>query len=156
MYKLLHNNKFLFLLSIPKQDQEISPCFRFGLSLPGRGHVLVRCSYTLTGLRNLFPFLQYLDLLWNYLVPIEGNWLSTGALAVKVSLPLSGPCSQLSPGDRQYLLDQAWAETGPGLDQDWAETGPGLDQEWAETGPGLDQDRTNTNSYSLTQLQPIP
>ena len=37
---------FLFLLSIPKQDQEISPCFRSGLSLAGRGHVLVRCFHT--------------------------------------------------------------------------------------------------------------
>ena len=69
MHKLMHINDFLFLLSISKQDQEISPCSCSGLSLPGRGHVLVRCSHTVTGLRTLFLFLPFLDLLWNSLVP---------------------------------------------------------------------------------------
>ena len=59
----------LFLLTIPKQDQELSPCSCSELSLPGRGHVLVRCSHTITGLRTLFLFLPFLDLLWNSLVP---------------------------------------------------------------------------------------
>ena len=51
------------------QDQEISPCSCSGLSLPGRGHVLVSCSHTLTGLRTLFLFLPFPDLLWNSLFP---------------------------------------------------------------------------------------
>ena len=62
-------NCIMFLLTIPKQDQELSPCSCSGLSLPGRGHVLVRCSHTVTGLRTLFLFLPFLDLLWNSLVP---------------------------------------------------------------------------------------
>ena len=62
-------NDFLFLLSIPKQDLEISSFSRSELSLPGRGHVLVRCSNTITGLRTPFLFLQFLDLFWNSLVP---------------------------------------------------------------------------------------
>ena len=65
----MHINDFLFLLSISKQDQEISPCSCSGLSLSGRGHVLVRCSHTITGLRTLFQFLHFLDLVWNSLVP---------------------------------------------------------------------------------------
>ena len=65
----MHINDVLFLLTIPKQDQELSPCSCSGLSLPGRGHVLVRCSHTVTGLRTLFLFLPFLDLLWNSLVP---------------------------------------------------------------------------------------
>ena len=65
MHILLHINEFLLLLSIPKQDLEISPCSRSELSLPGRGHVLVRWSYTLTGLRNVFVFFKFLYLLWN-------------------------------------------------------------------------------------------
>ena len=65
----MHTNDVLFLLSIPKQDQEISPCSWSRLSLPGRGHVLVRCSHTATGLRTIFLFLLFLDLLWNSLVP---------------------------------------------------------------------------------------
>ena len=69
MHRLLLINDFLFLLSIPKQDQEISSCSRSGLSLPGRGHVLVRCSHTITGLRTLFLFLQLTKLVWNSLVP---------------------------------------------------------------------------------------
>ena len=68
MNKLFLFNDFLFLLSIPKQDQETSSCSCSGLSLPGRGHVLVRCYHTITGLRTPFLFLQYLDLLWNSLV----------------------------------------------------------------------------------------
>ena len=48
------------MLSIFKQDQEISSCSRSGLSLPGRDHVLVRCSHTKTGLRTPFMFLQFL------------------------------------------------------------------------------------------------
>ena len=65
----MHTNDVLFLLSIPKQDQEISPCSCSRLSLLGGGHVLVRCSHTVTGLRTLFLFLLFLDLLWNFLVP---------------------------------------------------------------------------------------
>ena len=65
----MHINDFLFLLSISKQDQEISSCSCSGLSLPGRGHVLVRCSHTVTGLRTLFLVLPFLDLLWISLVP---------------------------------------------------------------------------------------
>ena len=38
MQKLMHINVVLFLLTIPKQDQELSPCSCFGLSLPGPGH----------------------------------------------------------------------------------------------------------------------
>ena len=41
MHKLIHIKDILFLLSIPKHDQEISPCSCSGLSLPVRGHVLV-------------------------------------------------------------------------------------------------------------------
>ena len=62
-------NDFLILLCIPKQDKEISSCSRYGLSLPGRGQVLVRCSHTITGLRTTFLFLQFLDLLLNSLAP---------------------------------------------------------------------------------------
>ena len=69
MQKLFLINDFLFLLSIPKQDQDKSPCSRPGLSLPGRGHVLVMCSHTVTGLETLCLFLQFLDILWNSLVP---------------------------------------------------------------------------------------
>ena len=65
----MHTSDVLFLISIPKQDQEISPCSGSRLFLPGRGHVLVRCSQTITGLRTLFLFLLFLDLLWNSLVP---------------------------------------------------------------------------------------
>ena len=65
----MHTNDVLFLLSIPKQDQEISPCSCSGLSLPHRAHVLVRCSHTVIGLRTLFLFLPFLDLLWNFLAP---------------------------------------------------------------------------------------
>ena len=65
----MHNNDFLFLLGIPKQEQEISPCSCSGLSLPGKSHVLVRCSHTVTGLKTQFLFLKFLDLLWNSLVP---------------------------------------------------------------------------------------
>ena len=61
----MHTNDILFLLSIPKQDQEISPCSCSRLSLPGRGHVLVRCSHTGTRLRTKFLFLPFLDLQWN-------------------------------------------------------------------------------------------
>ena len=70
----MHINDVLFLLTIPKQDQELSPCSCSGLSLPGRGHVLVRCSHTVTGLRTLFLFLPFLDLLWNSLVPFTPYW----------------------------------------------------------------------------------
>ena len=63
----MHFNNFLFLLCIPEQDQEISPCSRSGLCLPDRGHVLVRCSHTITGLRAPFMQSQFLDLLWNSL-----------------------------------------------------------------------------------------
>ena len=59
----------LILLIISKQDQELSPGSCSGLSLPGRGHILLRCSHTVTGLRTLFLFLLFLDLLWNSLVP---------------------------------------------------------------------------------------
>ena len=65
----MHINDVLFLLTISKQDQELSPCSCSRLYLPGRGHVLVRCSQTVTGLRTLFLFLPFLDLLWNSLVP---------------------------------------------------------------------------------------
>ena len=58
-----------FMLRIHKQDKEISSCSRSCLSLPDWGHVLVRCSHTVTGLGILFLFLQFLDLLWNSLVP---------------------------------------------------------------------------------------
>ena len=61
----MHTNYVLFLLSISKQDQEISPCSFSRLSLPGRGHILVKCSHT----RTLFLLLLFLDLLWNSLVP---------------------------------------------------------------------------------------
>ena len=61
--KLMHIIDFLFILSIPKQDKEISPCSRSRLSLPGRCYVLVRCSHTVTGLRTLFRVLPFLDLL---------------------------------------------------------------------------------------------
>ena len=71
MHKLMHIYDVLFLPTIPKQDQELSPCSCSGLSLPGRGHVLVRCSHTVTGLRALFLFLPFLDLLWNSLVPFS-------------------------------------------------------------------------------------
>ena len=40
---------------------------RSRLSLPAKGHVLVRCSHTTTGLRTLFLFLPFLDpygILW--------------------------------------------------------------------------------------------
>ena len=69
MHKSMHINDVLFLLTIPKQDQELSPCSCSGLSLPGRGHFLVSCSHTVTGLRTLFQFLHFLDLVWNSLVP---------------------------------------------------------------------------------------
>ena len=65
MHKLLKIYAFLFLLNIFKPDQEVSPCSRSGLSLPGRGHVLVRCSHTITGLRTLFLLMLILDLVWN-------------------------------------------------------------------------------------------
>ena len=65
----MHIFDILYLLTIPKQDQELSTCSCSGLSLPGRGHVLVRCSHTVTGLKALFLFLPFLDLLWNSLVP---------------------------------------------------------------------------------------
>ena len=58
---------FLFLLVIPKQDQEISPCSRSVLYLPGRDHVLVSCSHTILVLATLFLFLPFLDLLWKNL-----------------------------------------------------------------------------------------
>ena len=64
----MHTKYVLFLLTIPKQDQELSPFSCSGLSLPGRGHVLVRFSHTITGLRTLILFLQFLDLLWTSLV----------------------------------------------------------------------------------------
>ena len=64
----MHNIVFLFLLNVPKQDQEMASCSCSGLSLPGRGHVLVRFSHTITGLRTLILFLQFLDLLWTSLV----------------------------------------------------------------------------------------
>ena len=54
----MHTNDILFLLSIPKQDQEISPCSCSRLFLPGIGHVLV-----------LALLLLFLNLLWNSLVP---------------------------------------------------------------------------------------
>ena len=69
MHKLMHINDVLFLLTILKQDQELFPCSCSGLSLPSRGHVLVRCSHTVTRPRTLFLFLPFLDLLWNSLVP---------------------------------------------------------------------------------------
>ena len=64
MLNLMHNNNGLFLQRISEQDQEISPCSCSGLSLQGKSHVLVRCSHTVTGLRTLFLFLPFLDLLW--------------------------------------------------------------------------------------------
>ena len=48
----MHINDVLFLVTIPKQDQELSPCSCSRLSLPGRGYVLVRCSQTVTGLNS--------------------------------------------------------------------------------------------------------
>ena len=62
-------NDFLFLISIPKPDHEFSPCSHSRLFLPGRGHVVVRCFHTVTGIRTLFLFLQLLDCVWNSLVP---------------------------------------------------------------------------------------
>ena len=56
----MHINDLLFLLSIPKQNQQNFPFSCSGLSLPGRGHILVRCSHTKTGLRTPFMFLQFL------------------------------------------------------------------------------------------------
>ena len=67
--QIIHINYVLFLLTIPKQDPELSPCSCSRLSLPGMGHVLARCSHTVTGLRTLFLIWQFLDLLWNSLVP---------------------------------------------------------------------------------------
>ena len=49
--------------------QESYSCSCSRLSLPGRGHVLVRCSHSDTGLRPLFLVLQFLDFVWNALVP---------------------------------------------------------------------------------------
>ena len=46
----MHIIDFLFLLSIYKEDQEISSCSCSGLSPPGRGFVLVRCYHTETWL----------------------------------------------------------------------------------------------------------
>ena len=42
----MQTNNILFLLCIPKKDQDNSPCSCSRLSLPGRGHVLFRCSHT--------------------------------------------------------------------------------------------------------------
>ena len=61
---LMHTNDYLFLLRPGN-----SSCSRSSLSLPDRGQVLIRCSHTVTGLGTLFLFLQFLDLLWNFLVP---------------------------------------------------------------------------------------
>ena len=61
--QIMHINVILFLLTIPKQDQELCPCSCSGLSLPGRGHVLIRWSHTVTVLRTLFLYLPFLDLL---------------------------------------------------------------------------------------------
>ena len=58
MHILMDINYFLFLLVIRKQDQDNSSCSRSLLSLPGRGHVLVRCSHTVTGLQNSIPVLE--------------------------------------------------------------------------------------------------
>ena len=59
----------MFLLKILNQDRDISPCSCSQLSLPGKGHVLVKSSHTEKGLGTLFLFLQFLDLVWNFLVP---------------------------------------------------------------------------------------
>ena len=67
--QIMHINDVLFLLTIPKQDQELSRCSCSKLSLQCRGHVLVRCSHTVTGIRTLFLILPFLALLWNSLVP---------------------------------------------------------------------------------------
>ena len=37
MHKLIHINDVLFLLTIPKQDQELSPCSCSGLAGQGQG-----------------------------------------------------------------------------------------------------------------------
>ena len=60
MNTLLHINELLFLLTTPKQDQVISPCSRSGLSLSGRGHVLVRFPHSVTRLQTLFLFLLFM------------------------------------------------------------------------------------------------
>ena len=70
MHKIMHNIDVLFLLIIPKQDKRLSPCSCSALSLPGKGPVLVRFFHTVTGLRTLFLFLPFLDLLWNSMVPL--------------------------------------------------------------------------------------
>ena len=46
-----------------------SLCSQSGVSLPGRGHTLFRCSHTDTGPRPLFLCLQFLDLVRKSLVP---------------------------------------------------------------------------------------
>ena len=89
MHKLMHINDVLFLLTIPKQDQELSPCSCSGLSLPGRGHVLVRCSHTVTGLRTLFLFLPFLDLLWNSLIPFTPYRRTHGSRPLRPELSCS-------------------------------------------------------------------
>ena len=84
MHKLLYSNDILFLITIHKQDQKISPCSCSRLSLLNMGFVLVRCYHTVTGLRTLFLFLLSLDLLWNSLVP--SNPYSTLMSAVYCTL----------------------------------------------------------------------
>ena len=58
---------------VPAKPSETRPgislCYRFELLLPGRDHVLVRCYYTDTVLKPPFPFLPFLVLLGNSLVP---------------------------------------------------------------------------------------
>ena len=78
--QIMHINYVLFLLTIPKQDQELSPCSGSRVSLPGRGHILVRCSHTVLGLRTLFMILPFLDLLRNSLVPFTPYRSRTCAL----------------------------------------------------------------------------
>ena len=104
----MHTSDFLFLLSIPKQDQESSPCSCSGLSLPGSSHVLVGCSHTVTGLRTLFLFLLFLDLLWNSLVPFTP--ISTTSV---YKLPLLGE----SRGHSNFSLDRIKAIFGLSRDK---------------------------------------
>ena len=76
----MHINVFVFLLRISKPDQDISPFSCSRLLLPGMGHVLVRCSHTVTGLRTMLLFLSFMYLLWNCLV----------FLLIKISVSMQG------------------------------------------------------------------
>ena len=118
MNKLVQNNAFLFLLNISKQDQEVSSCSRSGLSLPGRGHVLVRCSHTITGLRTLFLFLLILDMLWNSLVPFTlycevGVFLPLSELGLIFLTNPQGRVEKLSPQEVPEMLTMSFKAANP-------------------------------------------